>query len=33
LKALRLVWCASALLIAGLFAALAFRIGGPVRRS
>lgn len=33
LKALRLFWCASALLIAGLFTAFAFRTGGPVRRS
>jgi TRAP-type C4-dicarboxylate transport system permease small subunit len=32
LKALRLVWCASALLIAGLFAALALRPGDRVRR-
>jgi TRAP-type C4-dicarboxylate transport system permease small subunit len=32
LKALRLVWCASALLIAGLFAVLAFRRDDRVRR-
>ena len=32
LKALRLLWCASALLIAGLFTALAFGTGDRVRR-
>jgi TRAP-type C4-dicarboxylate transport system permease small subunit len=32
MKALRLLWCASALLIAGLFTALAFGTGDRVRR-